>query len=85
MGHLARPLPGLCLVSGQGVLARASLLGMSGRVFRVGLGFFGFGSSFFGSGHKSWLLPDPWIVVGQKYGHYSLVALIESSRVGFFW
>lgn len=62
-----RPIPDPCLVSGQIELVCASLLGVSGRVL----------------GKKTWIVPNPWIVVGQN-GLYPPVVLVGSGQVGFF-
>jgi hypothetical protein len=71
VGHLLRPVPDSCLVSGRVVMARASLFDVSGHVFSGRVGFFwlwvgsGFGSkitartppvNYYGS--KIWLVPD---------------------------
>jgi hypothetical protein len=72
VGHLTRPIPDSYLVSGWVKSACASLLGVSGQDF-----------SEFGRvlGKKSWSVPNPWIVVGQKLWHVQAHCI---DRVGFF-
>jgi hypothetical protein len=68
VGHLARPAPDPCIVSGQVGLACASLLDALGR-------------GFLALSKKPWPVPDPWIVAGQKLWH---VLVHRIDRVGFF-
>jgi hypothetical protein len=83
MGHLLRPVPDPCLVSGQVGSARASLFDVSGRVFSSWVRFFGFGSGWVGFWVKN---HDPYLARGllwvKNYGLYPPVALVGLGRVG---
>jgi hypothetical protein len=85
MGHLARPEPDSCLVSGQPV---PPCLTCEVGFFRVGSDFFGFGPGFLGwigfwvNNHGSY--PARELLWVKNYGTCPSVALVELGRAEFF-